>query len=470
MEEESKDEKGFRDRITTVDETGKRKWLFPKKPKGKYYTWRLIIGFLMLSFLFAGPWIKIGGEPLLLLNILERKFVIFGQIFWPQDLYLFVIIMVTGVVAIILFTVVYGRLFCGWVCPQPVFMELVFRRIEFWIDGDFKQAENLDKGPWNFTKIWKRTLKYSIFYLFSLAISHTFLAYIIGADELIKIQTEPLSEHMGGFISILAFAFIFFLVFSWFREQVCLIVCPYGRLQGVMLDRDSIVISYDHVRGENRSKLRKGEDRKAEGKGDCIECMQCVQVCPTGIDIRNGTQLECINCTACIDACDKMMDTVGMEKGLIRYASENSINSGRKSKLTLKAKAYLVLLVALLGLIVFLFTIRGEVEAVILKTPGMTYQERNEGELITNLYNVKLLNKTNDQVECTLKLESPEGKIEMIGISTLTVDKGDKKEGAFFVVIPRSQLSQKSTPIEIGLYAEGEKISLIKTNFIGPEQ
>ncbi len=463
----SEQEEGFRDRITTVDDSGKRKWLYPRKPKGKFYNKRILFGYSMLALLFAGPWIKIAGEPLLLLNIMERKFVILGQVFWPQDIYLFVLIMITAVVAIILFTVVFGRVFCGWMCPQPVFMELVFRRIEYLIDGDFNKAKNLAEAKWSGSKIFKRISKYTLFYLFSLAISHTFLAYVIGAEELVKIQTEPISEHTGGFISIITFSFVFFLVFAWFREQVCLIVCPYGRLQGVLLDRNSIVIAYDYLRGEKRSKLRKGEDRKEAEKGDCIECKQCVQVCPTGIDIRNGTQLECINCTACIDACDNMMDRVGLPKGLIRYDSENSIAEGKEKSFTGKAKAYSVLLVALLGLIVFFFTLRSQVEAVILKTPGMTYQER-EGDILTNLYNVKLINKTHDEIDCTFELLSPEGEIEMIGSDTLKVEKGAKSERAFFILLDKDDVDGGSTPIEIGVFADGKMITTTETNFIGP--
>src|SRR5690606_17674876 len=330
MDEDKNIENSFRDRITTVDDEGKRKWLFPKKTKGKFTNYRTYLSYLLLVILFVTAWIKINGEPLLLFNILERKFVLFGQVFWPQDFILFAVIMITLVVFIVLFTAVYGRVFCGWICPQTIFMEMVYRKIEYWIDGDYKQQIQLKKQPWNSQKIVKRVLKYGLFYLIALIISHTFLAYIIGADKLLEIQTAPIKEHLGGFIAIILFSWVFFFVFAWFREQVCLIVCPYGRLQGVMLDRNSLVVIYDYIRGENRAKFKKNEDRKTENKGDCIDCNQCVDVCPTGIDIRNGTQLECINCTACMDACDFMMDKVGQDKGLIRIDSENAIAENKK--------------------------------------------------------------------------------------------------------------------------------------------
>ena len=223
-------EEAFRDTISTVDEQGKRKWLFPKKPKGKYTNYRTYLSYVLLLMLFGTPWVKIDGEPLLMINVITRKFVLFGQVFWPQDFYLFGLIMITLVIFIVLFTTVYGRVFCGWLCPQTIFMEMVYRKIEYWIDGDYKQQQRLKKQAWNGNKIWKRILKYSIFYVIALAISHTFLAYIIGADELIKVQTSPIQEHLGGFITIIGFSWVFFFVFAWFREQVCLIVCPYGRL------------------------------------------------------------------------------------------------------------------------------------------------------------------------------------------------------------------------------------------------
>ena len=307
----------FRDSIATVDKDGKRVWVFAKKISGKWFNKRQIVAYSLLAFLFAAPFIKIAGEPLLMFNVIKRKFVILGKVFWPEDSYLFALAMIAMVVLIIVFTVVFGRLFCGWACPQTIFMEMIFRRIEFWIEGDWNQQKKLDKMPWKGVKLRKRLLKWAIYWIISFAIANIFLAYIIGSDELIKIITDPPKEHVGGLIAIFAFTSVFFAVFTWFREQVCIAVCPYGRLQGVLLDQNSIVVAYDYQRGERengRAKFRKNEDRVAEGKGDCIDCGQCVHVCPTGIDIRNGTQLECVNCTACMDACDFMMESVGLEK------------------------------------------------------------------------------------------------------------------------------------------------------------
>ena len=331
-------QENFRDTIGTLNNEGDRAWVFPKKPDGKWYEYRKYVSYILLIFLFTAPFIKIGGNQFLMFNVLERRFNIFGIPFWPQDFHLFVIMMIVGVVFVIVFTVAFGRLFCGWICPQTIFMEMVFRRIEYWIDGDRGKQIRLSKMPWNAEKIKKRVLKWIVFFIISFLIANIFLAYLIGSDQLLGYISDGPQKHKSTLISLLIFTGVFYFIFAWFREQVCIIVCPYGRLQGVLLDNKSIVVAYDHKRGEKeagRAKFKKNEERPTTGKGDCIDCFACVHVCPTGIDIRNGTQLECINCTACIDACDHMMEAVDLPKGLIRYASEDAIEKKKKFRASL---------------------------------------------------------------------------------------------------------------------------------------
>ena len=349
-----KDTESYRDSIATVDKDGKRIWLYPKKPKGKFTNYRTYLSWILLIVLFGMPFIKVDGEPFMMFNVLTRNFIVFGVHFAPQDLYLFVLAMLTFIVFIVLFTVVFGRLFCGWVCPQTIFMEMVFRKIEYAIEGDANAQRRLNKAPWDSQKIFKKTLKHVIFYLLAILIANTFLSYIIGVDEVGKIISDPIQQHMGGFIAMLVFSAVFYGVFAFMREQVCIAVCPYGRLQSVLLDENSVVVAYDYIRGEPRGKVKK----KAKPKdnplhsiqasvaspvekietqlGDCIDCKMCVKVCPTGIDIRNGTQLECVNCTACIDACDEIMEKVDRPLGLIRYDSEKGIKEGVKKILPIE--------------------------------------------------------------------------------------------------------------------------------------
>jgi cytochrome c oxidase accessory protein FixG len=462
----SEQDEAFRDRIATVNEKGKRVWIFPKKPFGLFYNKRKIVSYLLLSLLFAGPHIRIKGEPLLMLNIIERKFVIFGQVFWPQDMYILAVLLILAVVFVILFTIIYGRIFCGWVCPQTIFMEMVFRQIEYLIEGDAAEQRRLDKAPWDSKKILKKASKHVIFWLLSFLIANTFLAYILGSDELWSIQTDPLGNHIGGFIAIIIFTYAFYGVFAFLREQVCTTICPYGRLQGVLLDQHSMVVAYDHVRGENRAKIKKGEDRQAAQKGDCIDCFQCVQVCPTGIDIRNGTQLECINCTACIDACDHMMDAVGQEKGLVRFVSEEGIKTRKSFEWTRRVKAYSVLLFALFITLVVLILTREDFQTTLIRQRGSTYQMDEKGH-ITNIYEVNLLNKTHHSFKVSFRLENKHGEIQTVKEKLILQPETELKE-RLIIRYPRTYIGNGSKKIKVLIYGNGKKIQTVKTKFIGP--
>ena len=394
----------FRDSIATVDEKGKRIWLYPKKPFGRLHQWRIVVTVLLLSILFAGPFLRINGQPFLLLNVFERKFVILGQAFWPQDFFLLAIVLITFFVFVILFTVVFGRVWCGWMCPQTLFMEMVFRKIEYWIEGDATAQRRLNNQPWDSVKIFKKAAKHVLFLLISLLIAHTVMAYLIGIDQTLTIVREPPSENLAGFIGLIAFTGIFYGIYARFREQACVAVCPYGRLQGVLLSKESIVVAYDWIRGEPRRHLKRNAGPESDA-GDCIDCKLCVHVCPTGIDIRNGTQLECVNCTACIDACDDVMVKIGKPKGLIRYASFKSIKEGVSKILTPRVAGYSFVLIALLGILSFALITRSDVETTVLKVPGTLYQR--EPGFITNLYNIEFVNKTFKEMNLEIRVESP---------------------------------------------------------------
>lgn len=461
-------DESFRDSIATVDKEGHRNRLYPKKTKGRYTDRRQQLSYLLLAIFFAVPFIRIGGQPFLMMDVLGRKFIILGQIFWPADFLIFVLAMIIGVIFIAVFTVAYGRIFCGWICPQTIFMEHVFRRIEFWIEGDRGQQLKLSRMPWNWEKIKKRGLKNLLFFGISFVISNWFLMYIIGNERWWDIVSDSPSNHLGGLSAMLVFTGVFYFVFAWFREQVCIMVCPYGRLQGALLDRNSIVIAYDYLRGEKRGKVRKNEDREAAGKGDCIDCNQCVEVCPTGIDIRNGTQLECVNCTACVDACDNIMDRVGRPRGLIRYDSENNIASGEKKIMTPRVWAYTGVLAVLVTLFSFVLFSRGQVEAIILRTPGQTYQKVDDNTY-SNIYNYKLINKTPDDTEYRLELISPDGgRLEMAGSNEIPILGSGLAEGAFLIYLSKSDLSGTSTPVKFGIYEGEQLIEIVESGFNGP--
>lgn len=460
----------FRDSIGTIDKEGKRAWIYPKKPSGFFYEKRKWVSYILLLMLLSAPFIKINGNQLFLFNVLERKFSFFAVTFWPQDFYIVVIGLIIGVVFVALFTVVFGRIFCGWICPQTIFMEMVFRRIEYWIEGDRGAQIRLDKQNWNGEKIRKKGIKWFLFFVISFIIANVFLAYLMGSDQLfLMIQNGPLN-HLSTFISLIIFTAVFYFVFVWFREQVCLIACPYGRLQGVLLDEKSIVVAYDYKRGEGekgRAKFKKNESRPDKGLGDCIDCAQCVNVCPTGIDIRNGTQLECVNCTACIDVCDHMMESVQIPKGLIRYTSEDEISKNQKFQFTNRMKGYSAVLLILVGILTGLLFLRSDVEAKVLRLPGQLFEHK--GDNISNVYTYKIANKTaRDFDEVTFKIVEPQGRIILVGKQAVKIKKEQMVQGTLFIEIPQAILKGDKIEVQLEVYNKGELIDQTKTNFLGP--
>lgn len=468
----SPSQESFRDTIATINEDGKRAWIFPKKPKGYFYEKRKWVSYFLIAFLVASPFIKINGNQFLMFNVLERRFNIFGFLFWPQDFFLFVISMIIGVVALALFTVAFGRIFCGWICPQTIFLEMVFRRIEYWIDGDRGAQIRLQKQEWNAEKIRKRVTKWIVFFVISFFIANVFTAYLVSSDQLFRMIQEGPSAHTSTLVAVIIFTCVFYFVFAWFREQVCIIACPYGRLQGALLDNKSIVVAYDFVRGEKelgRAKFNKAEDRAASGKGDCIDCKQCVHVCPTGIDIRNGTQLECVNCTACIDECDNIMEQVGLPKGLIRYASEDEIEKKEKFVFTARMKGYSAVLFILTGILIGMLFLRNDVEATVLRLPGQLFEHK--GNIISNVFTYKIVNKTSKPFEnVTLKLVQPEkGTIRLVGNDNIQIEAEGLAKGTFFVEMEEQWVDNDNLKVKIEVYENDQLVETTTTTFMGPK-
>ncbi|WP_343664916.1 cytochrome c oxidase accessory protein CcoG [Chryseobacterium mucoviscidosis] len=463
-------EESFRNSVGTMDETGKRKWVYPRKPKGKFTNYRDYVTYLLLVIFFTLPFVKINHNPFLLFNVIDRKFFIFGQPFYLQDFFILALGAVTSVIFVMLFTVVFGRIFCGWLCPQTIFMEGVFRKIEYWIEGDRNKQMKLDRQEWNSEKIRKRLTKWSVYTVLSVVITNFMFMYIVGYEEVFRIITEGPAENPLKFLAMICFTAVFYFVFSWLREQVCTLVCPYGRLQGVLIDKQTINVYYDFKRGENRSKWKKDEDRKAVGKGDCIDCNQCVVVCPTGIDIRNGQQLECVNCTACIDACDEIMVKVGLSKGLIRYATEAEIENQEKFKFTGRMKATTVILSLLIGFLGFLMYDRGSMEAKFIKPAGSTFFIKN-GK-ITNTFIYTLLNKSNEKKTLTIKVLNPkDAEINFFGNEKIIL-KGDQiLKGNINISFPEKEIRFSKQNMTIGVFDEkGNLVDSFETVFEGPFQ
>lgn len=454
----------FRDTVSTVTNGGKRHWIYALQPKGKFYNIRNVLAFVYVIVFFVMPFIKVNDMPFILLNVVKGKFILFGKIFWPQDFFIFAIAMITFIIFIVLFTVVYGRLFCGWACPQTIFMEFVFRKIEWWIEGSPSQQKAREKEGFTTTNAFRKSAKHVIFFLLSFLIAHTFLAYIIGVDELLRIIEEPMFEHIALLTGLLIFTFLFYSVYAFVREIVCTTICPYGRLQGVMFDKDTMQISYDYERGEPRGKFSKKQENHY---GDCIDCKKCVAVCPTGIDIRNGIQMECVGCTACIDACNGIMEQLSLPKGLIRYASENEIANKTKFVFNTRMKAYTALLGLLIIFMSILIASRKTVDTYVSRAKNQLYQELPTGS-ISNLYDAKILNKTNKEIPVELSIEDNIGIIKIVGSKNILLKKEAVNEITFFVEIDKSKIKHRSTAIKINVIKDGKIIETIKTKFLGP--
>jgi cytochrome c oxidase accessory protein FixG len=466
------DWKDFREHLSTADEQGRRQWLYPRRPEGRFYERRKYLSWLLLGILFINPFIKINGNPLLMLNIVTRRFSILGRIFWPQDMALLAIVLLLFFTGIMIFTAAYGRLWCGWVCPQTLFMEMVFRRIEFAIEGDSRAQRALAAAPWKARKIGLKLAKHLIFFGISFVISNLLLSYIIGTDQLMAIMTDSPSRHLSGLAYLLAFTGLFYALFARFREQACTFICPYGRFQSTVIDENTVVVAYDHKRGEQRAPLdhrQSAEQRRQAGDGDCVNCNLCVAVCPTGIDIRNGIQLECVHCTACIDACDGVMARLIRPRGLIRYASLNSIERGQPFRWSPRMTGYAAVLSVLIGLFLFLVLTRSNVEATLLRAPGAMFQQLPNGNLI-NLYTLQLVNKTSQPIPVQLKLENIPGTLSIMGDSKPVVPGEQLVETSILIELAPALLRDGPKRFDVGVYSRGQLLQTVHTTFIGPRE
>ena len=462
----AEDHETFRNELASVARDGRRRWIYARQPRGRLYRARTILSVFLLAFLFLAPFITVGGQPLMLLDILHRHFVLLGVVFRPQDFYLVVLIALTVLVTLALSTVVVGRVWCGWLCPQTVFMEMLFRKLEYLIEGTAEQQLRRNRGPWTRAKAIRKTIKHAIFGALSFTIANVFLAWIIGAEALWKIVTDPPSQHLAGLVAITIFSFVFFMVFARFREQACVLACPYGRVMSALIDTRTITVTYDTRRGEPRGKLTRAV-AAPRGQGDCIDCHRCVTVCPTGIDIRDGIQLECVNCTACIDACNDVMHRIGKAPGLIRLTSHRAVVEGKGRWLTARALSYGTVWLVLVSAVSVLLVSRRPLDVLILRQPGTMYTTVGAGD-VANFYNVQAFNRTAQATTFAIDVIDPAG-------ATLTtlgplneVAPYALLEGRLLVRVPAAALTGASTPVRFAVRTERGVVQTVESAFLGP--
>ncbi|HET7220555.1 MAG TPA: cytochrome c oxidase accessory protein CcoG [Vicinamibacterales bacterium] len=462
------DHETFRNELASVARDGRRRWIYARQPKGRLYRARTILSVFLLAFLFLAPFITVGGQPLMLLDILHRHFVLLGMVFRPQDFYLVVLIALTVLVTLALSTVVVGRVWCGWLCPQTVFMEMLFRKLEYLIEGSAEQQLRRNRGPWTREKTVRKGIKHAIFFALSFAIANVFLAWIIGAQALWMIVTDAPARHLAGLIAITIFSFVFYMVFARFREQACILACPYGRVMSALIDTRTITVTYDTKRGEPRHRLTRTADAP-RSQGDCIDCHQCVTVCPTGIDIRDGIQLECVNCTACIDACNDVMHRIGKAPGLIRLTSHHNVVHGAGRWLSARAASYAAVWLVLVCAVTFLLVSRRALDVLILRQPGTMYATVSAGE-VANFYNIQAFNRTSHSTAFAISVVEPAGATLTALGAVDTVEPYGLLEGRLLVRVPTKALRGPSTPVRFEVRTDRGVVQTVDSAFLGPAQ
>lgn len=473
----------FRNELASIHKDGRRKWVFARQPSGRYYRARTILSWFLLAFLFGAPFVRINGQQLVLLDFLERRFVAFGMVFWPQDFYLVVLIALAVLVTLALSTTAVGRIWCGWLCPQTVFMEMLFRKIEYLIDGSAAEQLRRSRAPLTFDTVRRRVLKHGIFFGLSFLIANVFLAYIIGADDLWTIVTDSPAAHLAGLTAIVLFSLVFYGVFARFREQACTLACPYGRVMSTLIDAHTLTVTYDRPRGEPRSRIRHEPQARihhepqaridhdsqaaAHAAGDCVDCGQCVTVCPTGIDIRNGIQLECVNCAACIDACDDVMRRVKRPTGLIRITSHEAVRTGRTQWLTGRVKAYATIWLVLVVSVGTLLARRTDIDVIILRQPGTMFTTLDNGA-VANFYNLQVINRTSRPYALEYRMLSPTGAtVTALGAND-RVEPYGLVESRIMLQVPRASLTGANTPVVMEIRADGVLVQTASSSLVGP--
>ncbi len=417
--------------LPTMNEDGSRRWLRPRPSHGKWYQRRRIVAWVLMLLYLSIPHIDMNGKPLILLDAPRREFTLFGYTFLPTDTLLFMLLLGTLILAVFTFTALFGRVWCGWACPQTVWMEFLYRPIERLFEGGRSGSLLIDKSGRLFHP--RRLLKHGVYLVISLILAHTFLAYFVGVEALQTWVTRSPAEHPSSFAVMAVTTALVFLDFSYFREQTCTIACPYGRWQSVLLDRSSLVVAYDYNRGEPRHKSRS----QVEGKGDCIDCSACVTTCPTGIDIRDGLQMECIHCTQCIDACDAIMDSVDRPRGLIRYTSRELLSGRGRHVMRPRTIIYPVALLAMLGAFVFQLNNRAAADVTILRSTDAPFRVENDGR-VSNQVRVRIANRTSSDRDYRLTVNGADGADVIIPVNPLSVQKGKTETTSLFVVLPAS--------------------------------
>ncbi|QDU66785.1 cytochrome c oxidase accessory protein CcoG [Engelhardtia mirabilis] len=445
--------------LATLNEDGSRRWLRPKLAKGRFLPRRAVVAWALIALFTITPFIKIDGTPLFQFDVAHRRFTFFATTFNADETLLLALLVVSIFVGIFFVTALFGRAWCGWACPQTVYMEFVYRPLERFFDGKHYTSGGRTPMP-----NWRRALKYVAFTLISLHLANTFLAWFVGVDAMFEWTRQSPFEHPGPFVLVLVVTALMMLDFCFFREQMCTLACPYGRLQSVLLDKDSMIVGYDARRGEPRGKLKKGA--QAEGRGDCVDCKLCVQVCPTGIDIRDGLQLECVGCTQCIDACDGVMDKIGKPRGLIRYSSENRLAGIAPKLLRPRVVLYPIVLVVMLSAFGFALAKRSPLEIELLRVRSTPYEVLEDSRVSSKVH-VKLTNRDDAPRRYSLAVDG-QGAELLAPAFPVTIEPADDFESTVFVLVDRERFERGRADVVFRVVDDLGRETLKRGYVMGP--
>lgn len=457
--------------LSTLSADGKRRWLYPVLSIGRFWKSRRVVAWIFILIFTLLPILKIGGKPAIFLDLLRREFTFFGLTLYSTDTLLLMLFMLVVLATVIFGTALLGRVWCGWACPQTVYLEFIFRPIERLIEGREMKRKRRDEGPLNFDKAWRKALKYSVYLLISLALAHTFVAYFVSWENLIRWMGRPPQENWAFFVMMALTTGLVLFDFAIFREQMCTLACPYARLQSVLIDSDSMIVSYDPARGETRGR-RNRQQRKEEkagiklNLGDCIDCGACVRTCPTGIDIRDGLQMECVGCTQCMDACDYIMIGIDKPVGLIRYTSENVIAGKKANFVRPRTVAYGVLLLALTLTFVAVLTGRSTIDVDIGREVNVPYMAMGDG--IGNNLRFRLQDRQQDsQVEIVV-VEPANAEIRIVGATPIQLTKGRHTRIGSFVTVPREAFTNGNAAALFEIRSDDGRVEQVRYSLIGP--
>jgi len=443
---------------------GGRNFVYPADVAGRFRAARKVVFVALLAIYAALPWIPVGGHPAVFLDVARREFYVFGGVFNAQDAWMTVFLLTGAAFGLVVLTATLGRVWCGWACPQTVFLDGVYRRVERWIEGPREKRMRRDRGPWTWDKAWRKALVHAIAIVVSLVLAHVLLAYFVSVREVFALVRQDPGEHVEVFVAVTALAAVLYGNFMWFREQFCVVLCPYGRLQSALLDGDSLVVGYDRARGEPRGKATKTRGAPA---GDCVDCQRCVVVCPTGIDIRNGLQMDCVGCTACIDACDAIMDRLARPRGLVRYDSQNGLAGQPRRVLRPRMLVYAALGLAGLTAAGLAFGGRSDVEVNVLRATGAPYVL--DGDAIRDALHVHVVNKRSATTTFDIEPVAAVGAEFLVPIRTVTLAPLASADVPIFVTVARADY-RGEFPIRLVLRPRaGGRSREVAATFLGPE-